>query len=115
MKKSKLRSDVIAEPLVNQWYAWSYLIPPATHARYLTESQLPIMESFVENPQVHVDALKDPEMAGGPFIQYAPERADEVKDLLEKTKTEQKHLLLLSKSISQLEAMLDAHRLGGSL
>ncbi|MBJ44609.1 MAG: polyketide synthase [Planctomycetaceae bacterium] len=115
MKKSKLRADVVAEPLVNQWYAWSYLIPPATHARYLTESQLPIMESFVENPQVHVDALKDPEMAGGPFIQYAPERADEVKDLLEKTKTEQKHLLLLSKSISQLEAMLDAHPQGGSL
>ncbi|MEO0768444.1 MAG: hypothetical protein AAFY72_03270, partial [Cyanobacteria bacterium J06649_4] len=25
-----LRPDVIAEPLINQWYAWSYLIPPAT-------------------------------------------------------------------------------------
>ncbi|MEM6363788.1 MAG: MBL fold metallo-hydrolase [Planctomycetota bacterium] len=113
--KKKLRPDVIAEPLVNQWYAWSYLIPPATHARYVTESQIPIMESFVHNPQVHVDALKDPEMAGGPFIQYGPERAPEVAELLDQTKQDQKHLLLLSKSISQLEMMLDDHPAGESL
>ena len=114
-KKSKLRADVIAEPMVNQWYGWSYLIPPATHARYLTESQLPIMESFVDNPQVHVEALKDPEMSGGPFIQYAPERAPEIKELLEKTKREKEHLLLLSKSIQQLETILNAHPQGQSL
>ena len=114
-KKLKLRPDVIAEPMVNQWYAWSYLIPPATHARYLTESQLPIMESFVDNPQVHVDALRDPEMAGGPFIQYGPERAQEIRDLLEKTKQDQSHLLLLSKAIAQLETILDNHPTGASL
>ena len=114
-KQVRLRPEVIAEPLVNQWYAWSYLIPPATHARYLTESQLPIMESFVNNPQVHVDALRDPEMAGGPFIQYGPERVPEIKHLLESTKQSQKHLLLLSQAISQLEAILDAHPEGQPL
>ncbi|MEO1395697.1 MAG: hypothetical protein AAFV90_22585, partial [Cyanobacteria bacterium J06634_5] len=34
-----LKPDVIAEPLINQWYAWSALIPPATASRYLTQSQ----------------------------------------------------------------------------
>ncbi|MBG87161.1 MAG: polyketide synthase [Verrucomicrobiales bacterium] len=115
MRKAKLRPDVVAEPLIDQWYAWSYLVPPAPHARYLTDSQLPIMESFAENPQVHVDALKDPEMAGGPFIQYGPERRDEIAALLERTKQEQKHLLLLSEAIGQLERILSAHPKGESL
>ncbi|MEM7387542.1 MAG: oxidoreductase, partial [Verrucomicrobiota bacterium] len=113
--KSRLRADVIAEPLTSQWYAWSYLIPPATHARYLTEGQLPVIESFIENPQVHVEALKDPEMAGGPFAQLAPERAPEMEELLEATKKEQKHLLLLSEAIGQLERILDAHPKGEAL
>ena len=115
MNAARLRPDVIAEPLVNQWYGWSYLVPPAPHARYLTESQLPILESFVENPQVHVAALKDPAMAGGPFIQYGPERRDEIKALLEQTKQDQRHLLLLSKAIGQLEQILSASPRGQSL
>ena len=28
-----LKPNAIAEPLINQWYAWSYLIPPAPAAR----------------------------------------------------------------------------------
>jgi L-ascorbate metabolism protein UlaG (beta-lactamase superfamily) len=113
--KSRLRADVIAEPLTNQWYAWSYLIPPHTHARYLTEGQIPVIESFIENPQVHVEALKDPEMAGGPFAQLGPERAPEMEELLETTKREQKHLFLLSEAIGQLEDILDAHPKGQAL
>ena len=111
----KLRAEVIAEPLSNYWYGWSYLIPPATHARYLTESQMPIIESFIDNPEAHVDALKNPEMAGGPFIQYGPERVPELQQLLNDTKADQQHLLLLSKSIEQLEAILDNHPKGASL
>ncbi|MEM9162914.1 MAG: MBL fold metallo-hydrolase [Cyanobacteria bacterium P01_F01_bin.4] len=110
-----LKPDVIAEPLINQWYAWSYLIPPATAARYLSESQLPIMQSFVDAPGVHVSALRDPAMQGGPFIQHEPGRVDEVRSLLEKTKAEQSRLLGLSDAIAALTIQLAHHPPGQSL
>ena len=110
-----LKPNVVVEPLVNQWYAWSYLIPPATAARYLTHSQIPVMESFVAAPQVHVSALKDPAMQGGPFIHYDASRAPEIQALLEKTQAEQERLLALSDAIATLEALLIDHPVGASL
>src|SRR5205085_6813113 len=69
-----LKQNVLAEPLINQWYAWSYLIPPATAAMYMANSHLKIMQSFLSNPQMHVTALKNPAMIGGPFINYPASR-----------------------------------------
>jgi hypothetical protein len=43
------------------------------------------MQSFVAAPQVHVAALKNPAMLGGPFINYGAERGGDVKALIEKT------------------------------
>ena len=40
-----LRQNIQTEPLVDYWYAWSHLIPPATGARNLTERHLKIMDS----------------------------------------------------------------------
>ncbi|MEM1367730.1 MAG: thioester reductase domain-containing protein [Cyanobacteria bacterium P01_H01_bin.15] len=110
-----LKPNVVMEPLINQWYAWSYLIPPATAARYLTQSQLPIMESFVTAPEVHESALKDPAMQGGPFIQHPPSRVEEVRSLLEQLKTEQQPLIALSQAIVALEDQLAQHPPGESL
>ncbi|MEO1592741.1 MAG: thioester reductase domain-containing protein, partial [Cyanobacteria bacterium J06632_22] len=110
-----LKPNVIAEPLISQWYAWSYLIPPATAARYLTESQLKIMQSFVDTPAVHASALRDPAMQGGPFINHSADRAEEVKALLEKARAEQTRLLGLSDAIATLTAQLADHPPGQSL
>ncbi len=110
-----LKPDAIAEPLINQWYAWSYLIPPATAARYLTQSQLKVMQSFVDAPEVHEKTLQDPAMMGGPFIQHPASRAGEVRSLLEKTKQEQSRLLALSDAIAQLRTQLANHPSGESL
>ncbi|MEM9305472.1 MAG: oxidoreductase, partial [Pseudomonadota bacterium] len=115
LRTGQLRADVVLEPLWNQWYAWSYLIPPACAARYVAHSHLPVMQSFVDAPQVHVDALRDPAMIGGPFIQYGIERAQEVAALLERTRRDQRHLLALDNAITALEAALEAHPRGASL
>jgi thioester reductase-like protein len=110
-----LKPDVIAEPLINQWYAWIYLISPATASRYLSESQLQIMQSFVDAPEVHETTLRDPAMRGGPFIQHPASRVEAVRSLLENTKREQRRLLVLSEAIAQLRAQLAAHVPGDSL
>ncbi|MEL6940561.1 MAG: MBL fold metallo-hydrolase, partial [Cyanobacteria bacterium J06598_1] len=110
-----LKPDVIVEPLINQWYAWSYLIPPATASRYLTQSQIQVMQSFVDAPEVHETTLRDPAMMGGPFIQHPASRVGEVRSLLEKTKEEQSQFLGLSHAITHLRTQLANHPPGQSL
>jgi hypothetical protein len=44
-----LKENVQVEPLVDQWYAWSHLVPPATAARNLTERHMKIMDSYINS------------------------------------------------------------------
>jgi L-ascorbate metabolism protein UlaG (beta-lactamase superfamily) len=114
-QKVYLKQNVQLEPLFNQWYAWPYLISPATAAMYVVNSHLKIMQSFVANPQFHVSALKNPLMRGGPFINYEASRAREVKALLEKTTREQSHMLELAAAVRELDALLESEGDGNSL
>src|ERR1044071_4999331 len=79
-----LKQNVQVEPLVDQWYAWPHLIPPATAARNITERHFKIMDSYISNPQVHANAVKNPKMLGGPFIDYGGKHLDEIRTLRER-------------------------------
>jgi L-ascorbate metabolism protein UlaG (beta-lactamase superfamily) len=114
-KKMYLKQNIIAEPLFNQWYAWPYLIPPASAAMYIANSHLKIMQSFVSAPQVHISALKNPAMIGGPFINYDPGKAPDIKRLIDKTLTEQKIMLELAEAIKTLDQMLVNEATGYSM
>lgn len=115
MNQVYLKSNAIAEPLINQWHAWSYLIPPPTAAMYIANSHIKIMESFIEAPQVHQTALKDPRMIGGPFINYDVSRVEEIVELLARTQTEQASLLELATAIQELSKILAERGNGYSL
>ena len=80
-----LKPNALIEPLFNQWYAWSYLLSPASSAMLVANAHVKLMQSFVASPQIHVSALQNPAMRGGPFLDIPAERAPEVKALLEKT------------------------------
>lgn len=110
-----LKQNVLAEPLFNQWYAWSSLISPATAAMFIANSHLKIMQSFVAAPQVHVAALKNPAMRGGPFINYDASRTAEIKELLDRTIKEQAHMLELAASIQTVNDLLENEAQGFSL
>ena len=114
-EKLYLRQDVLAEPLINRWYAWSYLVAPATAAMYIANSHLKIMRSFVSNPQVHVSALKNPAMIGGPFINYPASRVDEIKSLMETTIKERANMLEMAEAIKALDGVLCNEAEGYSL
>ncbi len=115
VEKVYLRGDVLAEPLFNQWYAWSSLISPASSAMFVANSHLKIMQSFVAAPQVHAAALKNPAMRGGPFIAYDVSRVKEIEALLEKTTREQAHVLELAADIQRLSRLLATEAGGSSL
>lgn len=113
--KYYLRPNVQVEPLVDKWYAWSHLVPPATAARNITERHLKIMESYINAPQIHANAVKNVKLLGGPFIDYGGKRVDEIRALRDKTKADRKLQIQLSDSIGQLDALLRANAKGFSL
>ena len=115
MEKLCFRQDVIVEPLYDQWYAWSYLISPATAAMCVANSHLKKMQSFVAAPQMHVAALKNPAMLGGPFIDHDPGRADEIKVLVERTTREYSHMLKFAAAVQELDQLLATEATGFSL
>jgi L-ascorbate metabolism protein UlaG (beta-lactamase superfamily) len=110
-----LRSNVIAEPLFNFWYAWSYLISPATVPMYLTNLHLPIMRSFVAAPEVHAATFRDPKMVGAPFINYDASKVGEIRALLDRTTREQAHMIKFAEAVKELDALLATKPRGMSL
>jgi L-ascorbate metabolism protein UlaG (beta-lactamase superfamily) len=110
-----LKPDVQVEPLVDQWYAWSHLIPPATTARNITHRHFRIMDSYLNAPQVHASAAKNPKMLGGPFIDHGGKRIDEITALRERTVRTRAPLIELSAALEQLDELLrtmaDGHAL----
>jgi L-ascorbate metabolism protein UlaG (beta-lactamase superfamily) len=114
-KKMYFKQNILAEPLFNQWYAWPYLIPPGSAAMYIANSHIKIMQSFVSAPQVHVSALKNPAMIGGPFINYDVSRAPAIKRLIDKTQTEQKLMLDFAEAVRARDQMLTSEATGYSM
>ena len=114
-EKLYLRPNVVAEPLIDHWYAWSHLIPPATAAMNIVGRHLKIMESYVKAPQVHAAAVKNPAMLGGPFIDYKEPRVPQIQGLIDRTKRERAQMLELAAAIQQLDALLRQEAKGFSL
>jgi L-ascorbate metabolism protein UlaG (beta-lactamase superfamily) len=110
-----LRADVVAEPLVGGWYAWPHLISPATCAMNVTGRHLRIMSSYVEAPQFHANAVKDPKMLGGPFIDYPQQRVSEIQALIERTHVEQAQMIEFSAAVHALHALLKREASGSCL
>jgi len=110
-----LRPNIQVEPLFDYWYAWSHLIPPATAARNLTERHLKIMDSYLNAPQVHANAVKNPKLLGGPFVDYGGKRVDEIRNLRDQTKRWRPHLIELSEALASLDELLRTQGRGFSL
>ncbi len=108
-----LRPNIVVEPLVHHWYAWSHLIAPATAARNATERHLRIMDSFLQSPAAHAAAVKNPKMLGGPFMDLPDERIEDVRRLA--VETRQSKLMELSRAICELDEMLRSQATGYSL
>lgn len=66
-------------------------------------------------PQIHANAVKNPALLGGPFIDYKGERVSEIKELITRTTEEQAHMIELADSIKRLDQILKSHAKGYSL
>lgn len=114
-EKMFLKPNVVIEPLVDNWYAWSHLVSPATAAMNIAGRHLTIMESFISAPEIHVNAVSNPKMKGGPFMDIAISRLDEVKALYERTLKEQHHMVKFAAAVKELDRLLANEANGAGL
>ena len=113
--KYYLKQNVYMEPLINQWYAWGNLVPPHTYAMFLANLHLKILQSYLQSPQMHANAVKNPKMIGGPFIDLPGNQTAVVKELMEKTKSAEADMLALAEAIKNLDNLLANEAKGHSM
>lgn len=110
-----LKSNVVIEPLVMRWYAWTHLISPATAAMNATYRHITIMESFLKAPKLHAEAIRTPTLRGGPFLNYPPSEVNRIEALLEETKIKQAQQIKFAEGIKEATRMVlklgDGHSL----
>ncbi|MEI6187804.1 MAG: MBL fold metallo-hydrolase [Alphaproteobacteria bacterium] len=115
MSQYYLKPNIKAEPLIWQWYAWPHLISPLPAGCNIVERHLKIMQSYVQNPQIHAQAIKDPRLLGGPFIDLDGQKVDEIKELITQTKKECEKLIELNNSFKELDKILQTEGQGDTL
>ncbi|MEX2963543.1 MBL fold metallo-hydrolase [Microbulbifer sp. TYP-18] len=110
-----LREDVYFEPLFNQWYCWSMLIPPVTAARYTVSTHRRIMKSFVNNYDLHISAVKESVVTGGDFLNCTKEQVGDVQALIDHIDRDLPDVVAIANAIRDVDNMLVEHTNGHSI
>ncbi len=110
-----LRPNIQVEPLINRWYAWVQIIPPATGAFNIKERHLKTLEAYLQSPELHAAAVQDPKLRGGPFIDLQGEKLDQVQALLDDTRRRTSAQLAFAKAVYELDGLLATKADGYSL
>jgi L-ascorbate metabolism protein UlaG (beta-lactamase superfamily) len=110
-----LRSNVIIEPLVDRFYAWLHTVAPVQAAMNLAFLQLPLLESYLESPQVHIAASTNPELRGGYFVGIEEARSAEIAGLVESIKRDRTEMLQFAAAIAEAEELLQVNATGFDL
>lgn len=114
-RKMYLKPNVVIEPLIDRWYAWSHLVSPATAAMNIVDRHMKIMDSYIMAPQLHAEAVLNPKMRGGPFMDLEGEKIEEVEALMKTTQQQREHSIQLAKAIRELDKLLLTEAKGFSL
>lgn len=110
-----LKPNFIAEPLIDKWYAWAHLVSPATLCFNIKNRHIPILKSYIEDPEAHLLACNDPKMTGGPFIDLNGKKIQEIKNVLINILQNQTHLISLATALEKLDVLLLNEAKGYSL
>ena len=111
----KLKQDIVLEPLVSRWHAWSHLISPATSTLNLAFRQVQRLESFLENPELHVLACQNPDLKGGPFVDLPASEASSIQTLVDQTKIQSAAQIEFGKALKDCFRQILKHTDGSSL
>jgi L-ascorbate metabolism protein UlaG (beta-lactamase superfamily) len=110
-----LADSTAIEPLVNRWAAWTNVVAPVASSLHLKNYQVKLLEAFLKDPRVHMEACQNPKLRSGPFVDISPTRIDEVEQLLAGTKAVLKDNLELASSLIEFHNHLAKKTTGASL
>jgi len=114
-ERAFLRSNAIIEPLVDRFYAWMHIVAPAQASMNLANVQVPLLESYLHSPQVHVAASKNPALRGGYFINVEEARAAEISELLDTIKRDRADMLSFAAGVAEADDLLRQNATGFDL
>jgi L-ascorbate metabolism protein UlaG (beta-lactamase superfamily) len=110
-----LRSNAIIEPLVDRFYAWMHIVAPVQASMNLANLQVPLLESYLQNPQVHTAASTNPALRGGYFVNIDETRSMEVSALLDTIKRDRADMLGFAAAIADADDLLKQNATGFDL
>jgi L-ascorbate metabolism protein UlaG (beta-lactamase superfamily) len=110
-----LRSNAIIEPLVDRFYAWMHIVAPAQAAMNLANVQVPLLESYLHSPQVHIAASNNPALRGGYFVNVEEAHAAEIGELLDTIKRDRADMLAFAAAIAEADDLLRQNATGFDL
>jgi L-ascorbate metabolism protein UlaG (beta-lactamase superfamily) len=110
-----LRSDAIIEPLVDRFYGWLHTVAPVQAAMNLALVQVPLLESYLQSPQVHINASSNPALRGGFFVNIEESRHAEVRELLASIKRDRAEMLGFARAVAEAEDLVRSSATGFGL
>lgn len=110
-----LREEIYFEPLFNHWYAWPYLLPPVTGARHTVNTHKRIMQSFINNYELHIMAVNQKGMAGAEFLNCNVDEVPKIRELIKELDVKCKDLVELSEAVKELDELVRNHTSGESI
>ena len=111
----RLKPDVVIEPLVAGWHANTLLVAPWSLALITARRHLPMLASWLADPATHALAIDDPDLLGGPFMDIAASRTDEVQAFADWTRRTLAPSLALAQAIEHTWALLASQAQGQGL
>lgn len=110
-----LRADTIIEPLVDRFYASLLTVAPVQGAMNLAFLHVPLLESYLQCPEDHVYASRDPDLRGGFFVNIEESRSGEIQELLTSIKRDRAELLRFAEAVAQAEEIVRKEATGFDL
>src|SRR5262249_57225248 len=81
----------------------------------LANVQVPLLESYLQNPQVHIAASKNPALRGGYFVNVEESRSMELTALLDIIKRDRAEMLAFAAAVTEADEMLRQNATGFDL
>ena len=115
MNDAYLKSNILMEPLIYQWPAWLNLVSPLTSGFFFQNHYMKLLRSFVEYPQLHQQACKDPKLTGGFFVNLNDEFHEQANHLLHDMNEKLAPLIALTNDILRFNELMVNSANGQSL
>jgi L-ascorbate metabolism protein UlaG (beta-lactamase superfamily) len=111
----RLGNSTCVAPLVQRWAAWWMTAAPVPASLHVHHYQLPLLKAYLQSPDFHARAAKDPGLSGASFVSIPPSRAGEVNELVQRMQKAQAGRMRLAEALESFQRVLLEEARGQSL